>query len=60
MGKASQKKINYNYKYNKDNYIMFSFRLNKETQKELIEKLQQEKNKAGYLAKLIQEDLNQK
>lgn len=44
-------------KYQKTHMKLFSFRFNKRTQADIIEHLESQENKAGYIARLIREDL---
>lgn len=47
-------------KYAKSSTIMTAIKLNKKTDADIIEKLEQEPNKQGYIKDLIRKDLTQK
>ena len=44
-------------RYHKAHMKLYSFRFNKRTQSDIIEHLESQENKAGYIARLIREDL---
>lgn len=44
-------------KYHKANMKLFSFRFNKKTQSDIINHIESQENKAGYIARLIREDM---
>lgn len=44
-------------KYNKEKMKLYSFRFHKENQADIIEHLDKQENKAGYIARLIREDM---
>ena len=52
--KAQLRAIN---KYNREQTISIAIRLNKETDADIIEKLQSVSNKAGYIKALIRKDI---
>ena len=47
-------------KYNKEKTVTLSIRLMKNTEADLIEYIEKQQNKAGYIKKLIREDMNAK
>lgn len=47
-------------KYDKANTIMTAIKLNKNTDKEIIEKLESVENKQGYIKQLIRNEINAK
>lgn len=52
--KARQKASN---KFHKEHMKVYTFRFHKENQRDIIEHLESQKNKAGYIADLIRKDL---
>lgn len=44
-------------KYNKEHYKVVNFKLNKETEKEILEHLEAQPNKQGYIKELIKQDM---
>lgn len=54
---ASKAQIKASNKYNKDKTLTVCLRLNKETDKDIIELLDSVKSKQGYIKELIREDL---
>ena len=54
---ASKAQIKASNKYNKDKTFTVCLRLNKETDKDIIELLDSVKSKQGYIKELIREDL---
>lgn len=44
-------------KYNKENYKVINFKVNKKTEKELIDHLEAQENKQGYIKELIRQDI---
>lgn len=44
-------------KYNKEKMKLYSVRFHKENQRDIIEHLDNQPNKAGYIARLIREDM---
>ena len=46
-------------KYNKENTVQLLIRLNKKTDKDIIEWLKNVNNRQGYIKSLIREDLNE-
>ena len=69
MPKSSDKKLEYNreyrkrtgyasqHKYNQENTIPFSFRMMKNTEQDIIDKLNSVPSKAGYIKQLIRDDI---
>ena len=53
---ASKAQIKASCKYNKDKTITLCLRLNKETDKDIIELLDSKDNKTGYIKNLIRSD----
>ena len=45
-------------KYNKETYKFTTFKLNKTTEADLIEHLEAQPNKQGYIRSLIKKDMN--
>ena len=45
-------------KYNKANYKAYTFRFHKTNEADVIERLESQPNKQGYLKELIRKDLN--
>lgn len=56
---ASQAQIKASKKYNKENVIQFTLKLNKNTDSKLIEKLNNVPSKLGYIKDLIRKDIAQ-
>lgn len=54
---ATKAQLAQNYSWSKENRTAFSFRLNNETQQDVIEKLKSTPNKQEYLVKLVREDI---
>jgi hypothetical protein len=54
---TSKAQIKASNKYNRENTITLCLRLNKETDKDIIELLNAVKSKQGYIKELIREDL---
>ena len=52
--KTMQKAVN---KFHKEHMKVYTFRFHKENQRDIIEHLDSQKNKAGYIADLIRKDL---
>ena len=46
-------------KYDKANTYMLSVKLNRETDKDILDRLQKESNMAGYIKELIRRDMVQ-
>ncbi len=57
MAKNSEARIRANAKYDKSNTQRFAIKLNKNTDKEIIDKLNSVDNKQGYIKKLIMDDI---
>ena len=57
---ASRAQVKAAVKYNKEKTILVSIRLNKETDKDIIEILNSVGNKQGYIKQLIREDIPKK
>ena len=55
---ASKAQIKASNKYNKEKTLTICLRLNKETDKDIIDILESVKSKQGYIKELIREDLN--
>lgn len=53
---ASKSQIKATNRYNKENTITICFRLNKNTDKDIIEILSKQDNKTGYIKELIRLD----
>lgn len=53
---ASKAQIKASNKYNKENTLTVCIRLNKETDKDIIEILDSKDNKTGYIKNLIRSD----
>lgn len=47
-------------KYNKEKMKLYSVRFHKENQRDIIEHLDNQPNKAGYIARLIREDMERR
>ena len=54
---ASKAQIKASNKYNKENTLTVCLRLNKETDKDIIEKLEGVYSKQGYIKDLIRDDM---
>lgn len=50
-------KAAYNNAYNKERYVGISFRINKETEKDIAEALKEQRNIKEYICKLIRSDV---
>lgn len=57
MAKSSKSQIEAIAKYNKEKTKTYLLRLNKETDKDIIELLEDTDNKTGYIKSLIREDI---
>ena len=55
--KTTQAMIRAVAKYNKDNIIQISVKLNKSTDKDIIDHLDQVESKQGYIKDLIRKDI---
>lgn len=47
-------------KYNKENYKVVSFKLSKKYDEDIIEFLDEQENKQGYIKELIKQDMQRK
>lgn len=56
ISKTSKAQIRASNRYNKDNTTTLCIRLNKETDKDIIEALRRVDNKSGYIKDLIRAD----
>lgn len=45
------------WEYNKENTVQVALRLNKNTDKDVIKRLNDQKNKQGYIKNLIRKDI---
>ena len=57
MPKNSAAKIAANKRYNKKNVLQLKIGLNRKTDADVIEKIQSVDNKAGYIKKLVRDDI---
>lgn len=55
--KTSEAKRRTNKQYDKRNAVQFSVKFIKTTELDMIEKLEEQENKAGYIKRLIREDI---
>lgn len=55
MATEAQKKAR--DKYNKEHYKVVNFKLNKKTEKDILEYLEAQPNKQGYIKELIKQDM---
>lgn len=46
-----------NYRYSKKNLLKVMVGFNRKTEPELVERMEREENKAGYLKRLVREDI---
>lgn len=46
-----------NQRYERDNLLKVSVAFNRKTEPELVERVEQEESKAGYLKRLVKEDI---
>ena len=58
--KAKQHKNQYNNQYKKETYKEYTLRLNKNTNADVIEKIENVENKRNYIIDLIRKDITQK
>lgn len=47
-------------KYNKEHYKVVNFKVNRETKKDILEHLEAQPNKQGYIKELIKQDMRTK
>ena len=59
MGKSSQAKISANARYNDKMVVQFKMGLNKKTDADVIERLNQQNSKQGYIKDLIRKDIKE-
>ena len=57
---ATRAQIKASNKYNKENTKTFMIKVNKHTETDILNKLENEPNKTGYIKRLIREDLTNK
>ena len=55
-----ENKIKYNIDYAKNNMLRVEIKINRNTEKEILEHLEQQENKSGYIKALIIEDIAKK
>lgn len=55
---VSKARIKANDKYDKDNTVQVKMKLNKKTDSDILEQLDKQSNKQGYIKRLIREDIN--
>ena len=55
-----EKKITPQQRYDKANAKVYTIKVIKTTEQDIIKKLDSQKNKAGYIKSLIREDINKK
>ena len=55
---STSRKVNYDTAYQKENIKQIKINLNKKTDAKLIEHLEKQQNKQGYLKKLIADDMS--
>ena len=58
--KSSDARIRANLKYEKANVIQISFKLNKNTDGDIIDALSKQENRSGYIKQLIREDMRKR
>ncbi len=46
-----------NYRYSKENLLKVMVGFNRRTEPDLVERVEREENKAGYLKRLVREDI---
>lgn len=59
MAKVSKKKMDYINEYNRDHRTQFSISLNNLSDKTVIEKLRETPNRADYIRKLVERDIEE-
>ena len=58
--KSTESQIRASVKYNKENTVQISLKLNRSTDADLIDSLNRVKNKQGYIKELIRRDITKK
>lgn len=58
--KSTESQIRASVKYNKENTVQISLKLNRSTDADLIDSLNRVKNKQGYIKELIRKDIAKK
>lgn len=58
--KSTESQIRASVKYNKENTVQISLKLNRSTDADLIDSLNRVKNKQGYIKELIRRDIAEK
>ena len=58
--KSTESQIRASVKYNKENTVQISLKLNRTTDADLIDSLNRVKNKQGYIKELIRRDIAKK
>lgn len=58
MAKTSAAQIRANMKYDKENTVRVAFAINKNTESDILEWLNKQDNKNGYIKSLIRSDIN--
>ena len=58
--KSTESQIRASVKYNKENTVQISLKLNRSTDADLIDSLNRVKNKQGYIKELIRKDITKK
>ena len=60
VNKSTESQIRASVKYNKENTVQISLKLNRSTDADLIDSLNRVKNKQGYIKELIRRDIAEK
>lgn len=60
QNKSTESQIRASVKYNKENTVQISLKLNRSTDADLIDSLNRVKNKQGYIKELIRRDIAKK
>ena len=58
--KSTESQIRASIRYNKENTVQISLKLNRSTDADLIDSLNRVKNKQGYIKELIRKDITKK
>ena len=58
--KSTESQVRASIKYNKENTVQISLKLNRSTDADLIDSLNRVKNKQGYIKELIRRDIAKK
>ena len=58
--KSTESQVRASIKYNKENTVQISLKLNRTTDADLIDSLNRVKNKQGYIKELIRRDIAKK